>query len=77
MTQLTYEGLIDEFFNIRHSCVKLPADKFLAPAEPGMDKFYETGLDDLNRKTETGRPKKKNCKTENIKFKKPDDWKII
>ena len=32
ITQLTYEGLIDEFFNVRHSCVKLPSDKFLAPA---------------------------------------------
>ena len=31
ITQLTYEGLIDEFFGIRHSSVKLPSDKFLAP----------------------------------------------
>lgn len=30
LTQLTYEGLIDELFGIRHSVVKLPADKFSA-----------------------------------------------
>ena len=31
ITQLTYEGLIDEFFGIKNSSVKLPVDKFAAP----------------------------------------------
>lgn len=30
VTQLTYEGLIDEMFSIRHGSVKLPAEKFKA-----------------------------------------------
>jgi hypothetical protein len=41
ITQLTYEGLIDEFFNIRHSSVRLPAEKFLAPSA-GMDDQVST-----------------------------------
>ena len=28
ITQLTYEGLIDELFDISNTCVKLPSDKF-------------------------------------------------
>ena len=28
LTQLTYEGLIDEFFNIKNSSVKLPGERF-------------------------------------------------
>ena len=32
LTQLTYEGLIDELFGIRNSVVKLPADKFSSEA---------------------------------------------
>ena len=30
ITQLTYEGLIDEFFEICNTCVKLPSEKFQA-----------------------------------------------
>ena len=33
MTQLTYEGLIDEFFSIRHSKVHLPASRFAPPED--------------------------------------------
>ena len=32
LTQLTYEGLIDELFSIRNSIVKLPASKFVSSA---------------------------------------------
>ena len=28
ITQLTYEGLIDECFEINNTCIKLPSDKF-------------------------------------------------
>ena len=35
ITQLTYEGLIDEFFSIRNSSVKLPGHKFLPPDSDG------------------------------------------
>jgi hypothetical protein len=33
ITQLTYEGLIDEFFGIQNTNCKLPADKFVDPNE--------------------------------------------
>ncbi|XP_062505402.1 vacuolar protein sorting-associated protein 33A-like [Corticium candelabrum] len=33
ITQLTYEGLIDEFFGIQNTNCKLPADKFIDPNE--------------------------------------------
>lgn len=32
-TQLTYEGLIDEFYNINNTTVNFPADKFASPSE--------------------------------------------
>ena len=41
VTQLTYEGLIDEMFGIKNSSVKLPANKFLSPDSP----TEEGGLD--------------------------------
>ena len=31
VTQLTYEGLIDELFGIKTNIVKLPANKFTNP----------------------------------------------
>merc|ERR1719361_1669890 len=38
ITQLTYEGLIDEFFGIKNSTVKLPGNKFQpAESEEGTD----------------------------------------
>jgi hypothetical protein len=33
ITQLTYEGLIDEMYGIRNASVKLPGDKFTSPAD--------------------------------------------
>lgn len=37
MTQLTYEGLIDETFGIKFNSVRLPAHKFKAPDSPNDD----------------------------------------
>ncbi|KAI9565724.1 Vacuolar protein sorting-associated protein 33A [Daphnia sinensis] len=36
VTQLTYEGLIDEFYGIKHNTVKLPGEKFQAGASGGQ-----------------------------------------
>ncbi len=41
MTQLTYEGLIDELFGIRNSSVHLPASKFASAAEEGEEASEE------------------------------------
>ena len=37
VTQLTYEGLIDEFFEISNTCVKLPKDKFQPQTQDQAD----------------------------------------
>lgn len=34
VTQMSYEGLIDEFFGIKQASVKLPAEKFTSPESP-------------------------------------------
>ncbi len=44
MTQLTYEGLIDELFSIRHNAVRLPAVKF---GPPDSDEV-SGGVDDIS-----------------------------
>uniref|UniRef100_A0A0P4ZHN1 Putative Vacuolar protein sorting-associated protein 33A n=1 Tax=Daphnia magna TaxID=35525 RepID=A0A0P4ZHN1_9CRUS len=36
VTQLTYEGLIDEFYGIKHNTVKLPGEKFQAATSGGQ-----------------------------------------
>ena len=36
ITQLTYEGLIDEMFGIRNAAVSLPADRFMEGAATAM-----------------------------------------
>ena len=35
ITQLTYEGLIDEMFGVRNSAVSLPAERFMEGAGGG------------------------------------------
>jgi len=37
ITQLTYEGLIDECFEINNTCIKLPSDKFANQAQDSTD----------------------------------------
>jgi len=37
ITQLTYEGLIDECFEINNTCIKLPSDKFANQAQDSSD----------------------------------------
>lgn len=37
ITQLTYEGLIDECFEINNTCIKLPSDKFDNPSQESGD----------------------------------------
>jgi hypothetical protein len=44
ITQLTYEGLIDELFGIRHSSVKLPAEKFTAASSASAGQDEQQGL---------------------------------
>lgn len=57
-TQLTYEGLIDEFYGINNTSATFPADKFVSPSSAGDDvNFSSRSLDEkkqivLNSKEE-------------------------
>ncbi|XP_035234293.1 vacuolar protein sorting-associated protein 33A-like, partial [Stegodyphus dumicola] len=38
-TQLTYEGLLDEFFGINNNTIELPPEKFCKPSEGGLQEI--------------------------------------
>ena len=42
VTQLTYEGLIDEMFGIKYNAVKLPASRFMSAANEGSPEQQES-----------------------------------
>ncbi len=46
VTQLTYEGLIDEMFGIRNASVRLPASRFAGGGEGGEEEAEEAAETD-------------------------------
>ena len=48
ITQLTYEGLIDEFFGIKNSSVKLSSEKFVPPQDDGYSEASGEGQGSAN-----------------------------